>query len=244
MSNMTDESKLKKPLLYGVIGSIALGAALGILLVLRDTWGWFEIRVILTTLVIAAASLCGLACDVSRIPRAPNVLSKLGMALSGIAATLMLAGIWMDIDSEKFWKATLCTSIFAVATVHVCLISIARLATRFQWIQFIGVQIIYGFALLLCVAILGEIDSVEVWRLIAATSVLIAAFSLSIPLLHRISKMDGDGRVIHSPVEERNLAAIDDEIVRLQKRIDELQRTRGSLMAVHPVIASKPLQPN
>lgn len=241
---MTDESKLKKPLLYGVIGSIALGAALGILLVLRDTWGWFEIRVILTTLVIAAASLCGLACDVSRIPRAPNVLSKLGMALSGIAATLMLAGIWMDIDSEKFWKATLCTSIFAVATVHVCLISIARLATRFQWIQFIGVQIIYGFALLLCVAILGEIDSVEVWRLIAATSVLIAAFSLSIPLLHRISKMDGDGRVIHSPVEERNLAAIDDEIVRLQKRIDELQRTRGSLMAVHPVIASKPLQPN
>lgn len=241
---MTNESKLKKPLLYGLIGSIALGAALSILLVMRNTWGWFEIRVILTTLVIAAASLCGLTCDVSRIPRAHNVLPKLGMALSGIAAVLVLAGIWMDIDSEGFWKAALCMSICAVATVHVCLISIARLATRFQWIRFIGVQIIFGLALLLCVVILGEIDSLQVWRLIAATSVLIAAFSLSIPLLHRISKMDRDGQVIHSPVEERNVASIDDEIIRLQQRIEELQRIRDSLAAFNPATVSRPLQPN
>ncbi len=60
---------MKRPLLYLLAGSVGLAVVLGIAIVLRNTWGWFEIRVILTTLTIAAASICGLACDISRAAR-------------------------------------------------------------------------------------------------------------------------------------------------------------------------------
>ena len=62
---MQNHGDLKRPLLYLAVGSVMVGAVLGIIVVLRNTWGWFEVRVILTTITIAVASLCGLACDLS-----------------------------------------------------------------------------------------------------------------------------------------------------------------------------------
>lgn len=231
---MSDQSKIKESLptkifLWGLIGSVVLGAVLGIVFILQDTWGWFEVQVMLTTVIVAVTSLCGLACDLSRTPRGRNLLPKSGLALAIVAAALMLVGIWAEVDSEIFWKSTLCISILGAATVHVCLLSIAKLADRFQWVHFVGSQVIFGFALLLCAVILAEIDSQNVWRLIAATSIVIGAFSLAIPLLHRISRLDRRGEDLSTPIEQRNLAAIDDEIARLQKRIAELQRVRQSL---------------
>ena len=41
---MTDVRSLKKPLLYALVVSVIFGAVLGIVFVLRNTWGWFEVR--------------------------------------------------------------------------------------------------------------------------------------------------------------------------------------------------------
>jgi hypothetical protein len=230
-ASKANRSRLTKYFLWGLIGSVILGAVVGILCILRDTWSWFEGRVMLTTVIVAVTSLCGLACDLSKTPRGRNLLPKAGIVLAIASAGLMLVGLWSDINSEFFWKTTFCVSIFAVATVHVCLLSIAQLAKRFQPIRFIGSQVIFGFAALLCTVILGEIDSSELWRLIAATAIVIGAFTLSIPILHRISKLDRNGEEMSTPIQERNFAAIDDEILALQKRIADLQKVRESLQS-------------
>ncbi len=209
---------------------MVIGAILGIVFIMLDTWGWFEVRVMLTTLIVAGASLCGLACDLSRTPRGHNWLPKTGLTLAVVSAGLLLAGTWGDADSDLFWKSTACIAIFGVATVHVCLLSIAKLARRFQWIHFVGSQIVFGLALLLCgVIVVGRFESPGMWRLIAATSIVTAALSLTIPILHRISKLDRLGEDLSSPIQARNLAAIDDEIASLQNRIAELTQLRESL---------------
>ena len=82
---------------------------------------------------------------------------------------------------------------------------------------------------MLCAVIIGEIDSSEIWRFIAATSIIIAAYSLTVPILHRISKLDQSSEDLSSPVEARNLATIDDEIANLERRIAQLRRVRQSL---------------
>ncbi|MCM2370223.1 hypothetical protein [Aporhodopirellula aestuarii] len=227
---MSNPSQVKKPLLYGLVGSVLFGATLGIIFVMRDTWGWLEVRVMLSTIVIAGASLCGLACDLSRQPLGRNLLPKAGLALTAISAALLLIGIWGDIGSDEFWRFTLCESIIAVATVHVCLLAIAKLAKRFRWVYFVSTQVIFGFALLLCSVILGNIDSAAVWRLIAAISIVVAALSLLIPILHRISKMDVQRDDLMSPTERRSLASINGEIARLQRRLVELEQVKMSLM--------------
>ena len=103
---MSDRRNLKKALLYLLVGSVILGAVLGIILVLRNKWGWFEVRVILTTVTVALASLCGLACDVSRTPRGKNLLPRCGLGLTFVSAGLILIGMWSDMDSEGYWKST------------------------------------------------------------------------------------------------------------------------------------------
>jgi hypothetical protein len=227
---MKEQSKLKKPLLYAFILSVIVGAVFGIVLVLRDSWGWLEVRVILTTAVIAAASVCGLASDVCRTPLGRNVLPTIGLTLTGLAAVLLLFGIWTEIGEDTFWKCTFCVCTFCVATVHVCLLSIAKLTGKFRWVYFVGSQIIFGFAMMLSLIVFGEIDLDDVWRYIAAISILIAAITLVIPILHRISRIEGERAELLGPLEARNLTAIDQQIAELETRITQLKALRAQLL--------------
>lgn len=227
---MTEQSSLKKPLLYALVVSVVLGALLGIVLILRNTWGWFEVRIILTTGVVAAASLCGLACDLSKTPFGANLLPKSGLVLTAIAAIMLLLGIWSDIDSEAYWKSVISASIFTVATVHVCLLSIAKLIGRFQWVYFIGCQIIYGLATLLTILVVAEVDSDGMWRFVAALAIVVAAITLVIPILHRLGKMEAKRDELLMPVDERNVASIDNEIARLRDRITQLEQLRMKII--------------
>ena len=226
---MSGSGNMKRRLLNLLVGSVILGAVLGIILVLRDKWGWFEVRVILTTITIAVASLCGLACELSRTPRGANLLPYGGLMLTLLSAVMILAAVWIDIDSIEYLKATGCVSILAIATVHVCLLSIARLARRFYWVYMFACQVIYGLAILLCVMLIWELDDNETWRFVAAVSILDAALTLVIPLLHRISRTDYDRSETMTAPEERNIAAIDQEITQLKKRIAALEQLRSEI---------------
>lgn len=228
---MNQNSQLKKPLLYALVVSVILGALLGIVLVLRNQWGWLEVRVMLTTVIIAVASVCGLACDLSRTPAGLNLLPRSGLVLTAITALLLLAGVWGDINEEGFWKTTMVVTTFAVATVHLSLLSIAKLDGRFRWVYFIGCQVIYGLAILIASIILFEINSEPVFRFLAAHSIVVAAFSLVIPILHRIGRSEDRRGELLMPVEERNVESIDKQIAALEKQIVQLKRLREKLIA-------------
>lgn len=223
-------TNFKKPLLYALIISVVLGAILGIVFVLRDTWGWFEVRVMLTTVIIAVASLCGLASDLSRIPFSRNLLPRSGLILTALSAAMLLLGMWSEIENEAFWKTAFSLCTFSVATVHVCLLSIARLAGRFRWASFIGNQLIYGLAVIVTIVIVGEIDSKEIWRFIAALSIVVAAITLIIPILHRIGRIESNQQELLMPVGQRNIASIDQEIERLRHQIEELQKVKSAII--------------
>ena len=226
---MSEVRSYKKPLLYSLVISVVLAAMLSIFLVLRNTWGWFEIRVLISTVVIAASSLCGLACDLAKLPSGRNVLPRCGLALTAASAALLMFGIWSETNSEEFWKLTTTVCIFGVATVHVCLLSIARLVGRFRWATMAGYQLVYGLAATLAFVMIGEVDSEGMWRFIAALAIIVAAISLVIPILHRISRLEQNQRELLSPTEQNNIASIDREIRRLRDQISKLETVRASL---------------
>lgn len=237
---MTDTRRAKKPLLYTLIVSVIFGAILGIVLVLQNTWGWFEVRVMLTTITIAGASLCGLACELSKLPFGANRLPRAGLILTAISAAMLLIGMWSDINSEAFWKTAITFCIFAIATVHICLLSIARLVSRFRWVAFIGNQLIYGLAVMLTIVLVGEVDSEGMWRFIAALSIVVAAITLVIPMLHRIGRMEGNKEQLLMPTDQRNVASIDNEIARLRQQIERLQKVRAAI--IHEETSSEPTE--
>jgi hypothetical protein len=142
---------------------------------------------------------------------------------------MILVGMWSDLQWGEYWRTTTVVSIFAVATVHVCLLSIARLARRFRWVFFIACQVVYGLAVLLSIMIIWEIENERMTRFVATVSIVDAALTLVIPLLHRISRTE-DGRVaMATPLEQRNVAAIDEQISLLRKRITDLEKLRAEI---------------
>ncbi len=221
--------QLRRILLYALIGSILFGAALGLAIILRDRWSWFEIRVMATATTIALASVCGLACDLARSSRRSNVIPLVGLTLTLAAAVMILIGIWPDIDAEAYWKTTGCIVAFAVAAVQVSLLSMARLARKFAWVYFLACQVSFATAAVVSVMIAGEIEARGGMQLLAALSIACAALSLIVPILHRLSKMDEPGEHLASPLGEGNLIAIDDEIDRLMQRIRHLEKIRAEL---------------
>jgi len=225
---MPTSHSFRRPLLFALIGSVIFAALLGIVLVLQAKWGWFEVRVILTTITIATASVCGLACDLSRTPRGTNAVPIAGLVLTAIAAAMILLGMWLDVNAEEYWKAAASVSILAVATAHVSLLSIARLEGNYWWVFLIACQIIFGLALLLMAVIIIEIDIDRTYRFIAALAILDAAVTVIVPILHRLSKATPPSHAI-SLLDEKNLASLDAEIARLQKQLAHLQRLRAEI---------------
>lgn len=237
---MKSQEPLKRSLAYSLVASVLVGAVIGILAILRNEWTAFEVRVLLTTAVLAAASLCGLACDLSRTPRGLNLIPYAGLVLTLVAATLSLTLVWWEPVSRGEWwemlaKAAGCTAVFAIATAHISLLSVARLSLRFRWTLLVAYSIIYGLASLLATVILAEVSpSFELVRTIAVMSILDVAISLVIPLLHRISQTDPNFAQL-SLQQEQNAAAVDAEIDKLQRRLERLHTLRKGLILRDPL---------
>src|SRR5262245_11653507 len=119
---------VKKAFLYALIGSVVLGALLGILTILSGHFGWLEIRVLLTTVTVAGASICGLACGAYLSTKRGTILPLAGIGLTLLAAVMVIAGIWQATLSDGYWQVATSASVFAVACAHLSLLSMARLA--------------------------------------------------------------------------------------------------------------------
>lgn len=224
---MSHPASVKKAFLSALIGSVAISALLGIAAILSGRFGWFEVRILLTTVTIAAASVCGLACGAHLATRQGRALPLTGIGLTGVAAAMVIAGIWTEVRSEEFWKTAACTSVFAVACAHLSLLSMARLADWFRWSLAAAYITIFGVAFLVAAMILGEADSPGMFQLMGVAAILDASITILIPIFHRMSR--GDLAREGAEAAAVSIEAIDAELAQLRARIAELEGLRGSV---------------
>src|SRR5437763_16141896 len=99
---MTDVPKfpVKKAFLYTLVGSVGITAIFAIAAILSQRFEWFEVRVLMTTLVIASASICGLACGAYMAGKRGRGLPWLGVVLAVLAAAMAIAGIWAPTEQR------------------------------------------------------------------------------------------------------------------------------------------------
>lgn len=180
----------KKIALWFLICSVAISAILGIIIVLAGTFSDLQIRIILTTLTISAASICALASGALWEKRRERFLSLSGAILAVLAAVLVVAGIWTEADNDEFWKFAASVSLLAVATAHVCLLALASLARRFAWTRLAALVAVYSLAGLFIYIIYFTPKGDTGVRIIGATSIIVAALTILTPIFHRLSRGD------------------------------------------------------
>jgi hypothetical protein len=222
---MNDMEKLpiKRTFLQSLIASVGISAFLGILAILIGNFGEFEIKVLLTTLTISGASLCGLCCGAAIELRGQRVLPFAGILSAIIAAVMIIIGMWGELDSEAFWKSTATVSIFAVAFSHLSLLMLARLSAKYAWAMPAAYGLVALVAFWLAGMLWGEWDGEMMFRMLGVAAVLDGAITILIPIFHRLSHEDFQAS------SDSALEDIDREIARLENRLRELKTQREAM---------------
>ena len=226
---------IKKSFLYCLIISVAIAAAVGISAILSGDFGEVEIRILLTTLTVSAGSMCGLACWAYLASRRGKILPLAGIALTFAGFSMILIGIWGEVDSEEFWKVTASAGVFAVACAHLALLSLARLAQWFQWSLVVAHIVVFGVASLIVFLIFtfSEGEKEGMFRLLAVAAIVDAAITLLIPIFHRLSRSAQPATpVLNGAVDspEEKIGVVDQEIGELKARIGVLEARKRELM--------------
>jgi hypothetical protein len=224
-----NSQRLTKCFLWLFIASIVATALAGIAAIAGPGLnGWFEFKILLTTAIIAAASVCGLACG-GCLTRGHRVLPTAGLILAILSACLLLSGLWVEIDSEAYWKTAASLSFFAVACAHLAMLFMANLAGGYRWAYMVAHQLILGLAALLTAGFVFEeqlLNSEAFWRFTGVLAILGAAITLLIPVFHRLSRDTiAAERAGIDPV-----LVLDEEIAAVERRLAELENKRRALL--------------
>ena len=215
---------MKKTFLHSLVVSVVLSAILGIFAILSGKFGWYEVRLLLTTITLTGASICGLASGAYLAKERGKILPLSGITLALIGAAMIVAGMWTELDSEPYWKLAISISVFAVACSHLSLLSMARLSKRFRWSLPAAYGVILSLACQIVLMILIEMDDLVMFQILGALAILASAFTILIPIFQKLSKPDlsSAGDSVSVPSEE----SIEVEIARLKERIAELESMR------------------
>lgn len=223
----------KKAFLYSLIVSVLLSAVAGIAVILTGSWGDLEIRIILTTITLAAASLAGLSCGAHFDTGHGRPLPLAGIALTLLGAAMVLSIIWLEIVSQAYVKLTVVTSVYAVAVAHLCLLSMARLSESFRWSLPAAYGVVLTVATLISLMLVFEIDNEGMFRTLAVAAILDAAVTILVPIFHRLSRND------LAPAANLDLARLDAEIAEMRGRLAQLEARRARAeMAPQPTAAT------
>ena len=183
---------MTKTALYVMIGSVVLSVILGITAIVSGDWGMDEFKILLTTLTISISSLNILACVALLERKGVKPLPYLGISLSLVGAILTIGGIWSETSNDFFWKLTVSIVVYAIASAHLSLLSLARLSKKHAWALPLAYLFIYGLATTIVWMIADEDFSDGVFRFLGVVSILVGGISILIPIFQKFSSPISD----------------------------------------------------
>lgn len=223
MFAIANQSQFTRVCLRLFIVSVIASALVGAAALAIPTGNWeFEIKVFFTTLIIAGASVCGLACG-GCWTLGHRALPAVGMGCTLVAASLGLFLLWGEIFNETLGKSAIIATTFGVACSHLSMLLLAKLHRSYRWAHLVAYQVILGLAILISAGIVFEFfDNEGYWRLTGVLSIASAAVTLIIPVLWRLSRDLDD----HDVEQTDSILQIDESIARCKKELMDLQAKR------------------
>ena len=145
---------------------------------------------------VTAAGIVALACLPAWERRCLWPVPVVSVALSTLGLVLAVILVWSEPSGGSPAVKTMGTLfILGGAGVLASLLGLARLAPRYRWVLTVTLGLIAVLALFYVAAIWAEIEDPPTWlvRTYGVVAILVAAFVVAIPVLHRASgRMTGD----------------------------------------------------
>ena len=149
-------TELRRASLKIFLGFLGLTAIIAILCVVAGDFGELSFKVLITTFTISAASISSMSCAAFIEKRRRTQLGLAGIFLSVAAAILLISGLWLESNSDVYWKTTTTFTVLAVALAQAFLLALPELDLRQTWIQPVTSVSIGILALQIIVAVWGR----------------------------------------------------------------------------------------
>ena len=180
----------RRPLLAVVGASIVVNAAFGIYAIVVPHFGSLQGKVLATSACVTGAGVLTLACLPAWERGRLSLLPRLGVTAAPLGFTLIVIGLWAGIDNEAYARSLGTVLVVAVACVLACVLALAELAPRYRRV----LPVANALAVVLGAMLVGGIWSgfPGGWfpRAAGVVAVLLAAASVSVPILHRASRSE------------------------------------------------------
>ena len=209
----------RRALLPLAIGSLAVSAAVAILVLLFGEFGETETRILGTTFAISVASLLALPGSILLERGERTMLGGANVVLAAASFVVALALLWVWDDSETLAKLLGTLVAFAVASTQ-----IAGSTLRVRPTDASNVRIVYVVAATLAV-VLAILVTVLIWlevedetylRTLAALAVLDVFLVVLQPLLRRLGGGARAAAAVRLVVEGATADAVADAVRRLE----------------------------
>lgn len=188
--NTLSMDRIRRVSLFSFIVFLSISALFSVITVMAGSFGDFEIKVLGTTLAIACGSICCLCCGAFGQQPGRAVPGFVGIALACVGASLIILGVWAEMNFEAYWKTTVTVSIFAVACAHLFALMTVRLRPSYQWLKVaVGVTIFALAGLLSFLFVLEDFDDGKL-KLVVVLAIGTALQTLVIPILGKIAKAE------------------------------------------------------
>lgn len=180
----------KKIALFIFFASVAVNAALGIVALFAGEFGETQGKVLMTSLSISAASVGSLAMLPARERGLLGNVPNAGIVLIITGFALLIILVWTDFSSDNFARTVGSVLTLALAAAYSSLIVLAAVADRFKLVMRAAFALVTVLAVIIVVMLWAEPRGDVDWvgRIIGLISILLAAVTVSIPVLHRLSR--------------------------------------------------------
>ena len=180
--------RIKQVSFYSFIVFLAISALFAIASVMFGKFGEFEFKALISTSVIALASIGSLCCSAYSSRKRDPLPGISGIVLAAVSALMIILGIWTEMNSADYWKITAVFSFFAVALAHSLALLTVRLRREHGWIQLAAMLDIFALAAFLSIMVLGELGDEGLFKFVAVLAILATLATLVIPILGRLAK--------------------------------------------------------
>jgi hypothetical protein len=185
---------LRRAAIIAIIASLSIAALVGIITLLVGDFGEVQLKILLTTLLLAGFSITAL-CHLAVAGRAQRAVGFTGLVVSGIAGVTGLALIWLDLSraegDDALSKTFIVSALWAASIAHASLLLVlSRRRNRpFRAGLIATVLAVALVALLVTLPIVtdGEIpgDWGDYWRLFGVIAILDVLGSIVLPVAGR-----------------------------------------------------------
>jgi hypothetical protein len=177
---------MKKRFLHAFVVFLGLTALIAIVSVLSGEFGELQMKILVTSFTISAASICSMSCAAFIEKQKQQGLGFSGILLSVVAAILLIFLIWLEFENEWYFKATLTVAVCAVSFAHAFLLVLPDLENKHTWIQKAATTSIAILGGQIIVALWVEIDHEAYIRALAVVAIIVVLETLLVPLFMKL----------------------------------------------------------